>query len=1431
MIIDNVIRRIADRAISSAEVASIFARSNATDKSRIVTALDALQSPTGASRNIERLSLRTNSTCGERQRTYIDAFLARYCAKTMQSKQLAALYRPQLADQRTPANFNILLKEAQYPLTLSRACGAELEDIDGNTYVDISGDFGVNLFGHSPSFLVEALKRQIDDGLALAGRYPAMGEAAQLFCEMTGHDRVAFCQSGTEALMSAVRLARAFTDRQKLVLFNHSYHGHADVFLNAFTAGVSEASSSEAIGLPYGAESSLHEIEARAGEVAAVVVEPVQSEGLDLRPVDFLGRLRELTRRKGIVLIFDEMITGLRAHTRGCQGVFEIDSDLATYGKILGGGLTAGAVAGRADIMDWSDGGAWAYGDDSKPGPTTYIAGTHTQNPLKMAATLAVLKELKLRSPQLQIELGRKTEQLALRLDAIFTELRAPVSVSRFASQFRFKFSSRQFSLTQALFLHVLNDRGVKYHMHGNCFLTAAHEPRHLDAIVDAVRRTVEELTEHGFFYEGVGEVEGGDDRHDSQIPRSRGRSGVQAPSPVAAIRPPAAPPLSEAPKGSPPEPPPLVGVEPLPADVARTAEQLKQLIAAFLELGADDFDVDDDLADIGVDSIILVGILKSAAERFGVRVSLKALDGANTVAGIALALCRATLREGGHGGFRESEDPDTTTVAAGKASAVPARDERRRDGKQEAVAIIGMSAVLPDAPDLDAFWNNLCTGRVSLREAPKDRWPVRAHSDLEDATRQATAFWGGYIGNHDGFDPLFFKISPREAKYMDPQERHLLMQTHAALEDAGLDTEALAGSRVGVFVGYEYSDYSDVVREAASRSDDVDPALCGLAERPYYLANRLSFTFDWKGPSEAINVNCASSAVSISRACQSLASGESDLAVAAGVCLHLSPNGYVKAGDLLSASGECRVFDASADGYTRGEGCVALVLKRADEAVRDGDDIYAIVKGCRQTYRGRAASLSEVRHDAVAEAIRGCHAAAAVAPETVRYIEVDGYSTADGDAAEFAGVRSAMGPAGHAGKTCALGSLKGNIGNLEPVSGAASVVKVALSLERGRVPPTVGVQVLNPRIDIDDPGHPLRLAREAIAFGPDDRAAGPVRAGVNSFADSGVNVHILLEERPAPAPTPAPASEAVGPAVFTLSARTASARMGYARRWIRFLEAHPGADVHRLAATLQRGRRAFAFRAAAAVDSATELRAALERLVEEGSGAFWIGDAAAGVTQRPVRTSALDGVVERWVGGQAVDWLALHGGCWPPRLHGLPTYPFELKRYALETAPAFGVSPTASELPGAVETKFAPAPGVNPIDAGAVEPPSHSPAPAGELDAIKAYAGVRAILMAFLEIDEGDVVDESANFAEIGMTSMSIVSFIEEVNRRFGVNLPEIAAFDFPTLEELSTEVLRLRTSASAVQGPPLAESGPNTPAGNLPSIRALEPVFAALG
>ncbi|MGI5423200.1 MupA/Atu3671 family FMN-dependent luciferase-like monooxygenase [Streptomyces sp. CA-179760] len=442
------------------------------------------------------------------QQEHLTDLVRRYTAKTPTSKRIAQRYRRVLADSRAVVGFRSGTKEMLYPIAGRRASGARLEDVDGNEYVDITMGFGVLLFGHEPGFVTEAVREHLSRGIQLGPRTIETGEAAELLADLTGLERVAFANSGTEANSAAIRLARAATGRDKIVSFLGAYHGHADNVLGRsshsgtdqitvpVSRGIPQAAVSDLLVLDYGSEAALETIARNAGDVAAVVVEPVQSRHPQLQPVEFVRRLRELTRRHGIVLLFDEMLTGFRPAPRGAQELYGVTPDLATYGKLLGGGFPIGAIAGRADIMDGVDGGYWSYGDDSyPPADTTFFGGTYIQHPVSMVAARAVLTHLKEHSPHLQERLNARTAELAATLNDFFEAEEYPLRMSHFGSQFRFEHRA-----DMELLYHHLMLRGVHVWEWRNFFLSTAHSDGDIEFIADAVRDSLRELRSAGFF-------------------------------------------------------------------------------------------------------------------------------------------------------------------------------------------------------------------------------------------------------------------------------------------------------------------------------------------------------------------------------------------------------------------------------------------------------------------------------------------------------------------------------------------------------------------------------------------------------------------------------------------------------------------------------------------------------------------------------------------------------------------------------------------------------------------------------------------------------------------------------------------------------------------------------------------------------------------
>ncbi|MEH2406850.1 aspartate aminotransferase family protein [Nostoc sp.] len=458
-----------------------------------------------------------------RQEKHLETLIARYTERTKTSKQQMQAYRSVLADPRGLEGFYPLVKEMVYPVIGKHASGSRVWDIDGNEYIDIVMGFGVNLFGHNPAFIKEALEQRLEQGIHFGPQSDLAGEVAELVSELTGMERVTFSNTGTEAVMTAIRLARAATGRYKIVRFSDSYHGHSDgTLIKAEKAdgsgsvpgypGVPPNVALDVLVLDYVNPQSLEIIKAHEHELAAVIVEPVQSSRPDLQPQEFLQELRQLTRESGIVLIFDEIITGFRVHLSGAQAWFGVEADIATYGKIIGGGMPIGIIAGKATYMDKIDGGMWNYGDLSYPQPeaeTTFFSGTFCKHPLAMAAARAVLKRLKSEGPDLQEQLNQRTSQFVKTLNTYFEADEVPIRLANFGSIFnsvRFGNSASSVSsdalekmqLISLLLYHHLLDKGVylRSSLHA---LSTAHTDEDLDFIIQAIKDSVRELRDGGF--------------------------------------------------------------------------------------------------------------------------------------------------------------------------------------------------------------------------------------------------------------------------------------------------------------------------------------------------------------------------------------------------------------------------------------------------------------------------------------------------------------------------------------------------------------------------------------------------------------------------------------------------------------------------------------------------------------------------------------------------------------------------------------------------------------------------------------------------------------------------------------------------------------------------------------------------------------------
>jgi acyl transferase domain-containing protein len=491
-------------------------------------------------------------------------------------------------------------------------------------------------------------------------------------------------------------------------------------------------------------------------------------------------------------------------------------------------------------------------------------------------------------------------------------------------------------------------------------------------------------------------------------------------------------------------------------------------------------------------------------------------------------------------------DHPTPESLAAHLAeTAAPAPEpERPRRAGVGPIAIVGMACRVPGAADPAAFWDLLRTGTDATGEIPPHRWDVDAFYDPDPkAPGKAYTRRGAFLDDVDAFDAGFFGVSPREAAEMDPQQRLFLEVGWEALENAGLAADRLAGTDTGVFVAVTGSDYTQSMLQRYQPAQLDAYSLTGLAST--FTAGRLSYWLGLHGPSMSVDTACSSSLVAVHLACQSLRAGECGVALAGGVNLLLAPEMFVvlsKAG-MMAPDGRCKTFDSAADGYARGEGCGVVVLRPLSDALAAGDRVLAVIRGSAVNQDGRSSGITVPNGSAQRAVVRQALAAAGVGGAEIDYVEAHGTGTALGDPIEVGALGAVLGE-GRAPETpLAIGSVKTNIGHLEPAAGVAGLIKTVLALQHEALPPLLHLRDLNPRIALDE--LPIVLPTELT---PWPRGTRPRLAGVSSFGASGTNAHLILEEAPLVEP---PAVTAQRPAhLVTLSARGEEALSALAERY-----------------------------------------------------------------------------------------------------------------------------------------------------------------------------------------------------------------------------------------------------------------------------------------
>ncbi|MFN4266565.1 MAG: amino acid adenylation domain-containing protein [Aquabacterium sp.] len=495
-------------AATPAPTSAPMASSAATTSTEAVDAQPGIKAlvekPFGAS---ARIVLEKNQHFTAAQQAWVDDFILRYNQRTGQSKSFSQANRKVMSDPRVVTGFNPLWKDLVYPIVANRSKGAHIWDLDGNQYIDLLSCFGANLLGYQPDYITKAMHEQIDAGMEIGPQHPLTAEVAKLMSEMTGMERVAFCNTGSEAVMGAMRIARTVTGRKKIAIFNNSYHGIFDEVIVRGTKQLRSLSAAPGIlanaveniiVLDWASDDSLKYLREHGHELAAIMTEPIQNKYPTIQPREFVRGLREIADASGCALIFDEVVTGFRVARGGAQEFYGVRSDISTYGKVIGGGLPFAAIAGNSHWLDALDGGHWQYGDDSYPeAGVTYFAGTFVRHPLALATAKAALQYIYDGGAAFYQTLNDRTQRMIDRLNTAFAERRAPVKAVHCATLWRLAWDENQRDIS--LFYYLARFKGLHLYEQFGHFVTDAMDDAITNRIADVFIECLDELMALGF--------------------------------------------------------------------------------------------------------------------------------------------------------------------------------------------------------------------------------------------------------------------------------------------------------------------------------------------------------------------------------------------------------------------------------------------------------------------------------------------------------------------------------------------------------------------------------------------------------------------------------------------------------------------------------------------------------------------------------------------------------------------------------------------------------------------------------------------------------------------------------------------------------------------------------------------------------------------
>jgi acyl transferase domain-containing protein/acyl carrier protein/thioesterase domain-containing protein len=595
----------------------------------------------------------------------------------------------------------------------------------------------------------------------------------------------------------------------------------------------------------------------------------------------------------------------------------------------------------------------------------------------------------------------------------------------------------------------------------------------------------------------------------------------------------------------------------------------------------------------------------------------------------------------------------------------------------KEDIAIIGLSGRYPQAENVNEFWENLKSGKDCITEIPKDRWDIDEIYDEEKGKAgKSYSKWGGFINDVDKFDPLFFKMSPKEAELLDPQERLFLQTACDTIEDAGYTKERLQkvkysrdsniGGHVGVYVGVMYGEYQLYGGENRIKGDQI------IWSSPSSLANRVSYYLNLHGPSMGVDTMCSSSLTAIHLAIEAIYNGQCSMAIAGGVNVSVHPNKYklLSQNRFLSNKGKCESFGDGGEGYVPAEGVGAVLLKPLSAAVADGDQIYGVIKGSSLNHGGKTNGYTVPNPNAQAEVIKDAINRAGVKAEDFSYIETHGTGTSLGDPIEIAGLSKAFMSSGNKGQYCAIGSVKSNIGHGEAAAGISGLTKVLLQIKHKKLVPSLHSKKLNSRINFEKT--PFKVQQEYKDWEIDE---GRLRlSGISAFGAGGSNAHLIIEEYVSESNV---SYKSVSDTIILLSAKNKERLSDQVINLRNYIESNPNLDIHNIGYTLQVGREAMEERLALVVRNVEELSIQLINYSEfsnnelfrgnirkDKSDFILQGNAGKAYIDVAIQDRELSSLAQLWVKGVSIDWNLLYTKENHPDKISLPTYPFAKDRY-----------------------------------------------------------------------------------------------------------------------------------------------------------------------